>query len=73
MQIRGSNKQLENHTYGKALEKSRIQIDYTTFKDRFRNCIKQAKTYHGADMNSDHTPAAVKVNMKLKKTNGERI
>ena len=39
------------------------------FNGRFRNCIKQAKTYAGADMNSDHNPVVVKVNMKLKTTN----
>ena len=48
---------------------SRNQIDYIMFNDRFRNCIKQAKTYPGADMNSDHNPVVVKVNMKLKRTN----
>ena len=39
---------------------SRNQIDYIMFNKRFRNCIKQAKTYPGADMNSDHNPVVVK-------------
>ena len=39
------------------------------FNERFRNCIKQAKTYPGADMNSDHNQVVVKINMKLKRTN----
>ena len=47
---------------------SRNQIDYILFNERFRNCIKQAKTYPGADMNSDHNPVVVKLNMKLKRT-----
>ena len=34
--------------------------------ERFRNCIKQAKIYPGADMNSDHNPVVVKINMKIK-------
>ena len=42
------------------------------FNERFRNCVKQAKTYPGADMNSDHNPVAVKVNMKLKRTNATK-
>ena len=42
------------------------------FNERFRNCIKQAKTYPGADMNSDHNPVGVKINMKLKKTNATK-
>ena len=42
------------------------------FNDRFRNCIKQAKTYPGADMNPDHNPVVVKINMKLKRTNATK-
>ena len=34
--------------------------------------IKQAKTYPGADKNSDHNPVVVKVNMKLKKTSATK-
>ena len=48
------------------------QIDCILFNERFRNCIKQAKTYPGADMNSDHNPVVVKINMKLKKTNATK-
>ena len=51
---------------------SRNQIDYTMFNERFRNCIKQAKTYPGADKNSDHNPVVVKINMKLKRTNATK-
>ena len=42
------------------------------FNERFRNCIKQAKSYPGADMNSDHNPVVVKINMKLKRTNATK-
>ena len=51
---------------------SRNQIDYIMFNERFRNCMKQAKTYPGADMNSDHNPVVFKINMKLKRTNTTR-
>ena len=51
---------------------SRNQIDYIMLNERFRNCIKQAKTYPGADMNSDHNPVVVKINMKLKRTNATK-
>ena len=47
---------------------SRNQIDYIMFSERFRNCIKQANTYPGADMNFDHNLVVVKINMKLKRT-----
>ena len=42
------------------------------FNERLRNCIKQAKTYPGADMDSDHNPVVVKINMKLKRTNATK-
>ena len=51
---------------------SRNQIDYIMFNERFRNCMKQAKTYPEADMNSDHNPVVVKINMKLKRTNATK-
>ena len=51
---------------------SRNQIHYIMFNVRFRNCIKQAKTYPGADINSDHNPVVVNINMKLKRTNETR-
>ena len=39
---------------------SRNQIDYIMINKRFRNCVKQARTYPGADINSDHNPVTIK-------------
>ena len=36
---------------------------------RFRTCVKQAKTYLGTDINSDHNPVIVKMKIQLKKLN----
>jgi len=36
-------------------------------KKRFRNNVKQAKAYPGADINSDHNPVVIKLKVKLKK------
>ena len=44
----------------------RNQIDYITINSRFRNAIRQAKTYPGADCNSDHVPIIAKLKVKLK-------
>ena len=33
---------------------------------RFKNCVKQARTYPGADINSDHNPVTIKFKVKLK-------
>ena len=47
---------------------SRNQKDYVMINQRFRNCVKQARTYSGADINSDHNPVTFwfKVNDKGK-------
>ena len=46
---------------------SRNQIDYIMINQTFRNCVKQARTYPGADLNSDHNPVTIKFKVKLKK------
>ena len=57
--------------------KTRNQIDYIMINTRFRNSVKQAKTYPGADIGSDHNPvvATVKINLKRikKKVNMEQF
>lgn len=45
----------------------RNQIDYIMINSRFRNCVKQVKTYPGADICSDHNPIVMKIKIKLKK------
>lgn len=45
----------------------RNQIDFVLVNERFKNCVKSAKTYPGADVNSDHNPVVVTLSIKLKK------
>ena len=45
----------------------RNQIDYIMVKRRYRNSIRDCRTYPGADINSDHCLLACKVNFRLKK------
>ena len=44
---------------------SRNQIDYIMINQRFRNCVKQARTYPGADINSNHNPVTIKFKSKI--------
>lgn len=44
----------------------RNQIDFILINKRFRNCVKSAKTYPGADVGSDHNPVVVRMQLKLK-------
>ena len=59
------------------MAKTRNQIDYIMINTRFRNNVKQTKTYPGADIGSDHNPvgATVKINLKRikKKVNTEQV
>jgi len=48
-------------------DRNRNQIDYITINRRFRNAIHQAKTYPGADCNSDHNLLVATVEIKMKK------
>ena len=44
----------------------RNQIDYIMVKQRFRNSVKDVRTYPGADMNSDHCLLVARVRLKIK-------
>ena len=40
-------------------------IDYIMINQRFKNCVMQARTYPGADINSDHNPVTFKFKIKI--------
>ena len=49
-------------------DRCRNQIDFVTINERFRNSIKDARTYHpGADCKSDHKPVVVTMQLRLRK------
>ncbi|KAI5732155.1 hypothetical protein M8J77_022354 [Diaphorina citri] len=50
----------------------RNQIDYITINKRYRNSIQSAKTYPGADVNSDHNLLVAEVNLRFKKLNNKK-
>ena len=49
--------------------KTRNQADYILIDKRFRNCVKQAKTYPRSNIHSDHNPLVIKMKIQLKKLN----
>ena len=55
------------YTWKSPGERYRNQIDFILVRERFRNSVKQARSYPGADIASDHNPVLVKLNVKLKK------
>ena len=46
---------------------ARNQIDYILIRKRFRNSVKNCKTYPGADIGSDHNPLVCKISVRLKR------
>ena len=54
------------YTWNSPGDISRNKIDYIMFNERFRNCIKQAKTYPGKDLNSDHNPVVFQNQYEIK-------
>lgn len=44
----------------------RNQIDYIMINQRYRNMVKNIKSYPGADIGSDHNPVVMKMKVKLK-------
>uniref|UniRef100_A0A8D8SJ40 Craniofacial development protein 2 n=2 Tax=Cacopsylla melanoneura TaxID=428564 RepID=A0A8D8SJ40_9HEMI len=45
----------------------RNQIDYILIKMRYKNAVKSAKTYPGADIGTDHTLLVARIHIRLKK------
>uniref|UniRef100_A0A8D8TDU0 Craniofacial development protein 2 n=1 Tax=Cacopsylla melanoneura TaxID=428564 RepID=A0A8D8TDU0_9HEMI len=54
------------YTWKRPGDTMRFQIDYILINDRFKNSIKNAKTYPGADVHTDHTLLAAEVRTRLK-------
>ena len=55
------------YTWKKPGDTGRFQIDYILVRQRYRNSVKSSWSYPGADINSDHSLVAMKMNVKLKK------
>jgi len=51
---------------------ARYQIDYIMVRQRYRNSIRKACSYPGADINSDHNLVLIKTSLKLKKIKTKR-
>lgn len=72
-----SNTIFQNHkrriyTWKRPRDTARYQIDYIMTKKRFRNQVKQCKTYPGADINSDHNFVIIETQLKYKKLRKDR-
>lgn len=68
-----SNTLFENHkrrryTWTSPLDGNRYQIDYILVQKRYRNCVKNARSYPGADICSDHNLVLAEVCVRLKRT-----
>src|SRR4030088_1912942 len=55
------------YTWIRPGDSGRYQLDYILVRQRFRNSVKNAKSYPGADVYSDHNLVMMNVEVKLKK------
>ena len=62
------------YTWKSPGDRNRNQIDYITVNHRFRNSVKNVRTYPGADCGGgcDHNAVVVKIKVKFKKRNQVR-
>jgi exonuclease III len=60
------NHERRRYTWMMQGDRGRHQIDYVLVKHRFRNKVKNCKTYPGADTDSDHNKILMKCNLKFK-------
>lgn len=51
----------------------RNQIDYIINDSRFKNCVKNVKTFPGADIASDRNPVVINLNAKTEENGKVRI
>jgi len=55
------------YTWKKPGDTGRYQIDYILVKQRYRNSVKNSRSYPGADADTDHNLVMAKIKLKLKK------
>jgi hypothetical protein len=61
------NQKRRRYTWKKPGDVNRYQIDYILVRQRYRNSVKSAQSYPGADADTDHNLVAMRVKLKLKK------
>ena len=55
------------YTWKQPGDKKRFQLDYILVRQRYRNSVKKACSYPGADADTDHNLVLMKTKLKLKK------
>ena len=55
------------YTWKKPGDTGRYQIDYILVRQRYRNSVKNSRSYPGADADTDHNLVVMKINVMLKK------
>ncbi|XP_026467839.1 craniofacial development protein 2-like [Ctenocephalides felis] len=63
---RFKNRKTKLYTWKSPGDSERYQIDYIIVKNRFRNSVKDVKTFPGADIDSDHNLFTAVLETKLK-------
>lgn len=60
------------YTWKKPGDTGRYQLDYILVKQRYRNSVSNARSYPGADADSDHNLVMMNMRVRLKKIHAKR-
>lgn len=63
-----AHKDIHKYTWVSPDKRTKNQIDYIMINKRWRRSVIDARTYRGADINSDHILLRAKIQLKLKAT-----
>ena len=61
------------YTWKKPGDTGRYQIDYLLVNQRYRGSVKNARSYPGADVDSDHNLIGMKIRIKLKRIRKRKV
>lgn len=63
----------KRYTWISRVDGQRYQTEYIMIRSRHKNCMKTAKAYSGADINSDYNLIMAEVQIRLRKVKGGRV
>ena len=61
------NPEIRKYTWRAPGDCNRYQLDYTIVSEQYKNSVKDAHAYPGADIDSDHNLVMMKIRLRMKR------